>query len=88
MTQENYNVPASPEVEPAEVRKELHQTDVTHKGVPVEPAKNPDDVQSYMGAKEENVTPVRAPVTGPTHLIESDSDNNDDLEPRTEITPG
>ena len=59
-------------------------------GVLVEPARPGDVNQSYMGATEENVTPVMPPVTGPAELTgdEHPSDKNPDVNPRDELTPG
>ncbi len=91
MTEENKNpIPASPETQPSDVREELSQEDVTHRGVPAEPARDGGDTQSYMGAMEENVTPVMAPVTGPSDLTggEKSSDKNPDVNPQDELTPG
>lgn len=91
MTQENKNpVPTSPETQPADVREELSQDDVTHQGVPAEPARDEAEPQSYMGAMEENVTPVMAPVSGPSDLTgdEQTEDKNPDVNPQDELTPG
>lgn len=91
MTQDNDNpIPASPETQPASVREELDQADVTHQGTPVEPARPGDSAQSYMGATEENVTPVMPPVAGPADLTgdERPSDKNSDVNPQDELTPG
>lgn len=91
MTDENkHPSPTSPETQSARVRDELNQDDVTHQGVPLEPARDKSRPQSYMGAKEENVTPVMPPVTGPTDLTgdEQASDKNPDVHPQDELTPG
>ncbi|MBN9387202.1 MAG: hypothetical protein J0I20_04045 [Chloroflexi bacterium] len=91
MTQDNENpTPASPETQPARVREELDQEDVTHQGTPVEPNRPGDDPQGYMGATEENVTPIMPPVTGPADITgdETPSDKNPDVNPQDELTPG
>jgi hypothetical protein len=91
MTDENKNSsPTSPETQPARVREELNQDEVTHQGVPAEPAQDQSNPQSYMGAKEENVTPVMPPLTGPSDLTgdERTSDKNPDVHPQDELTPG
>ncbi len=91
MTQNNDNpTPTSPETQPTGVRDELDQEDVTHQGSPVEPARSGDATQSYMGATEENVTPIMPPVSGPAVVTgdEKPSDKNPDINPRDELTPG
>jgi hypothetical protein len=91
MTQVKPNpAPASPETQPARVRAELDQEDVTHQGTPAEPARPGDDPQGYLGATEENVTPIMPPVTGPADITgpENLSDKNPDVNPQDELTPG
>jgi hypothetical protein len=72
------------------VREELSQENVTHQGIPAEPASDPSEPQSYMGATEENVTPVMPPVTGPSDLTgeERSGDKDPDVNPQDELTPG
>lgn len=91
MTQDNDNpTPTSPETQPASVRNELDQEDVTHQGSPAEPARPGEEAQSYMGATEENVTPIMSPVSGPADITgdEKPGDKNPDVNPQDELTPG
>ena len=93
MSEETKNtVPASPEVEPAAVRKELDQENVTHKGTPVAAEPGEEDSQRHMGAVESDVTPIRAPMEGPSNVVGDQATGNeedqDDINPSTEITPG
>ncbi len=89
--------PASPEVQPPAVRRDLHQTDVTHEGNPL-PADSATQSAS-MGATEEQVTSVQPPVSGPANLVGDsvpagdphDSAGEDDeplIDPADMITPG
>ncbi len=90
--------PTSPEVQPPAVRRDLHQTNVTHQGSPL-PADSSSQSGS-LGATEEQVTPVQPPVSGPANLVGSSvpagdardtSDGVDDaplIDPADLITPG
>jgi hypothetical protein len=91
MNQENDNTttPASPEVEPKKVRDELDQDNVTHKGVPSEPSESNEDSSTHMGAMDDNVTPIRAPMRGPSDVVGDESKKDDKtVDPADEITPG
>ncbi len=59
--------PASPEVQPPAVRRDLQQTGVTHQGDPL-PTDSTTQSDS-MGATEEQVTPVQPPVSGPANVV-------------------
>lgn len=86
---EEQNVPTSPEVEPANVRKELDQQDITHQGQPEQPEVG--KMSNHMGAVEDEVTPIRSPMSGPSDLVgesHDSSNHDDDIDPRSEITPG
>jgi hypothetical protein len=85
--------PQSPEVESPRVREELDQTDVSHEGEPQTP--KPGRPSQHLGATDEEVTPVRAPMRGPENLVGptggagGQEDADDDLiDPADEITPG
>jgi hypothetical protein len=85
--------PQSPEVESPRVREELHQTDVSHEGDPQPPAAG--GPSQHLGATDEEMTPVRAPMRGPENLVGPSGgpggaeDADDDLiDPADEITPG
>ncbi|MDQ2808824.1 MAG: hypothetical protein M3Z04_18255 [Chloroflexota bacterium] len=89
--------PASPEVQPPAVRRDLQQTGVTHQGDPL-PTDSATQSDS-MGATEEQVTPVQPPVSGPANLVGDsvpagdprDSASEDDeplIDPADMITPG
>jgi len=89
--------PASPEVQPPAVRRDLHQTGVTHEGTPL-PADSSSQSGS-MGATEEQVTSVQPPVSGPANLVgdnvpagdprdSADADDEPLIDPADMITPG
>jgi hypothetical protein len=84
---QNDNLPPSPEEQPAEVRAELEQQNVTHRGKRARPARNKADAESYMGATEDNVTPVQPPMVGASEVTKPGEDETD-VNPRTELTPG
>jgi hypothetical protein len=79
--------PASPEEQPADVRQALDQELITHQGKKVQPPKDKAEPQSYMGAKEENVTPIQPPMTGASKVTEEAEDESN-VNPRNELTPG
>jgi hypothetical protein len=87
MAEKNDKTPPSPEVQPSEVREELDQEHVTHEGVPMIAANNPQDGQQHMGAMEDNVTSVMPPVTGPSDLLGHERED-EQVNSRTELTPG
>lgn len=83
------SAPQSPEVEPAEVRRELAQDQITHVGEPREPAAvAAADSGQHMGAVDGETTPVRSPMSGPDDVIEGDDDTTDLIDPADELTPG
>ena len=79
--------PASPEVQPANVREELDQDDITHQGHMSEPSRDKTDAQKHMGAMEDNVTNVMPPVAGPADLVGKD-EGDQNISARKELTPG
>lgn len=84
---EEQNSPASPEVEPANVRRELDQEDISHEGHAEQPQAG--KMSNHMGATEDNVTPIRSPMTGPSDIVgESHNRPDEDIDPHSEITPG
>lgn len=83
----NKTVPTSPEEQPQDVRKELDQESVSHQGKKVKPSTDKTEPQSYMGATDENVTPVKPPMVGASKVTQADEDE-EDVNPRTELTPG
>ncbi len=86
--------PSSPETQSAEVRQELDQTEITHQGTAVPSSSVEEsgqtDSQQYMGASDDNVTPIRPPVAGPADLTgsETSDDLEDEIDPSQELTPG
>lgn len=89
MSQESYrDVPTSPEVQPKEIREELDQENITHVGNPLPPSRNRLDAQRHMGAMEDNVSPVMPPIIGPARLTEAEEDEDQDVNPHSELTPG
>ncbi len=81
------NLPASPETQTAETRKELDQNLITHEGKPIAPTRDKDNPQGYMGAQEENVTPIAPPMVGASDVT-APAEDEENINPRTELTPG
>lgn len=88
MDKDRNQVPASPEEQPAGVREQLDQKFVTHQGEQLQPEPNQADEQKYMGATEDNVTPIMPPVRGPSDLVGDTDDDQDIVDPGNELTPG
>ena len=87
--------PQSPEVESPRVREELHQTGVSHEGDPQTPTTG--GPSQHLGATDEEMTPVRAPMRGPENLVGPTgrrggrggrADDPPDRPAADEITPG
>jgi hypothetical protein len=86
--------PQSPEVQPADVRDELDQNQVSHEGRPE--ATRGGKPSTHMGATEDEVTPVVPPMRGPRNQVGADaagdsrSESTDEqlIDPVDEITPG
>jgi len=84
-------VPQSPEVEAPEVREQLDQSMVSHEGTAREAEPPQPGTSSHFGAVDTEVTPVRAPMSGPDDLVgdeDADHDLDDLIDPADEITPG
>jgi hypothetical protein len=87
-------VPQSPEVQPADVREELDQDQVSHEGRPE--ATRGGKPSTHLGATEDAVTPVVPPMRGPGNLVgpSAPGDSHDPptkdqlIDPVDEITPG
>ena len=81
-------VPQSPETQPADVRADLEQTEVSHNG----PARSGDQAGSstgdHFGAVDSETTPIMPPVRGPADLVTGDEPGDDIVDPADEITPG
>ena len=89
MSQESTReAPTSPEVQPKEIREELDQENISHQGNRLPSSKNSLDAQRHMGAMEDNVTPVMPPIIGPARLTEAEEDEDNDVNPHSELTPG
>jgi hypothetical protein len=84
----NGQTPMSPEVEPADVREDLQQDQVTHVGERRDPMAPDHNMSDHMGAVDGETTPVRAPMTGPMDMTEGGEDYDDIIDPRDELTPG
>jgi len=82
------DVPAAPEMMPADVREELHQGQMTHEGQRRDATATGADKGQRMGAVEDEMTPVQPPMAGPGNLIGHDDADDDILDPRDELTPG
>jgi hypothetical protein len=94
--QDEQAMPQSPETQPAEVREELHQENITHEGQ----QRTADDAgptpTSHFGAVEDDYrghvdqTPVTPPMQGPANLID-DREGEDPsvfIDPHSEIPGG
>ena len=87
-------IPQSPEVQPAQVREELDQDQVSHEGH--REATRGGKPSTHLGATEDAVTPVVPPMRGPGNLVgpaaagDSRDESPDDqlIDPVDEITPG
>ena len=87
-------IPQSPEVQPAAVRDELDQDQVSHEGRPE--ANRGGKPSTHLGATEDAVTPVVPPMRGPGNLVGPDAagESHDEsadaplIDPVDEITPG
>ncbi|HBY93147.1 MAG: hypothetical protein M5U01_08775 [Ardenticatenaceae bacterium] len=77
--------PQSPEEYPADVRRELDQQLISHKG------EARDDgnatMSDHMGAEEDETTPVIPPMTGPAQIVEGTPDDNS-IDPHEELHGG
>lgn len=93
--QEDQNVPQSPETQPAEVREELHQENVTHQGQPRDAEGAGPTPSSHFGAVEDDRSghvdqvPVTPPMEGSYDLVDDDRNLQDiDVDPQREIPGG
>ena len=84
----NRQIPASPETQPGDVRKELDQNNVTHEGKPLEAQTKKADSDKYMGATEENVTTISPPMEGPGKVTNGEDEDTEMIDPESELTPG
>ncbi|HEX6289647.1 MAG TPA: hypothetical protein VFZ66_10680 [Herpetosiphonaceae bacterium] len=95
MQEDRSNTPPSPETQPANVREQLHQENVTHEGAP----RSADGVgptqSSHFGAVEDDrsghvdQTPVTPPMDGPYNLVDEETNKQDqDVDPQQEIPGG
>lgn len=88
------DTPQSPETQPADVREELNQENVTHQGQ-ARPAEGAGPTpSSHFGAVEDEQSghvdqvPVTPPMEGPYNLIGDDDRQDADVDPQTEIPGG
>ncbi|HEY0736934.1 MAG TPA: hypothetical protein VGD69_18595 [Herpetosiphonaceae bacterium] len=88
------DTPQSPETQPAHVREELDQDNVTHEGTPRSAEGAGPTPSSHFGAVEDDQsghvdqTPVTPPMDGPYDLIGDDNRQDTDVDPQTEIPGG
>ena len=88
------NTPQSPETQPADVREELHQENVTHEGEPRSAEGVGPTPSSHFGAVEDDQsghvdqTPVTPPMEGPYDLLGDDDRQDVDVDPHREIPGG
>lgn len=94
-------VPQSPEEQPAYVRQELDQDEITHEGDYRQPGTDSDESASmHLGAVDTEVVPVTPPMSGPADLVGERNENaqgnetghtqtgEETVDPRDELTPG
>lgn len=81
-------VPQSPETQPAAVRDELDQTQITHDGTARDGEQVEASSSSHLGAVEDEVTPVQTPMSGPDDILGNDDQGEQVFDPADEITPG
>jgi hypothetical protein len=93
--QEDQNTPQSPETQPADVREELHQENVSHQGQPRDAEGAGPTPSSHFGAVEDEQSghvdqvPVTPPMEGSYDLIDGDNNLQDiDVDPQREIPGG
>jgi len=87
-------VPNAPELQPADVREELHQSQVSHQGDQQTPT--PGLASAHLGATDDEVAPVMPPMRGPGNLVgasgsgdSADPPEDEEMfDPIDEITPG
>ncbi|HMA36016.1 MAG TPA: hypothetical protein VKY74_16255 [Chloroflexia bacterium] len=85
--------PQSPEAQPAGVRRDLQQNMVSHEGGP---AALDDKPGNHLGATDEQMTAITAPMHGPGNLVglsaagdsRDETEDEELLDPGDEITPG
>ena len=97
MSEDRVNdTPQAPETQPADVREQLHQENITKVGDP-RPASDAGETQSsHFGAVEDETTGrsdqqvVTPPMEGPYNLVDdsSDVDQSEDVDPQDEINSG
>jgi len=101
-TSSGAGTPQSPESQPEYVRDELDQDQITHQGEirKIPPGGWPRNGGKYLGAVEDEQTPILPPMSGPADLVgEEDVDGQgnesghtktgDELfDPRDELAPG
>ncbi len=93
--------PQSPEEQPAYVRQELDQEDISHEGDYRQPDPSSSESASmHMGAVDTEVVPVTPPMSGPADLVGEHNENaqgnetghtqtgGETVDPRDELTPG
>ncbi len=96
MADERDTAPQSPETQPADVREELDQDNVTHQGDQRTANDAGAEADSHLGAVEDDAsghsdqTPVTPPMDGPANLIDDreGDDPSEIVDPRDEILGG
>jgi len=99
VTDQNPNrTPQSPEKQPAAVRDDLDQEMVSHEGTQAQSGTSPSGSgvsasDAHLGATDAQVTPVMPPMRGPSNLVGSSGNGDDDaddsgIDPVDEMTPG
>ncbi len=97
------STPESPEVQEEYVREELEQDDVSHAGewrTGSTAQQNNEDASKSLGATEDEVVPIVAPMSGPADVVGEKRQNaqgnesghteigEENVDPRDELTPG
>lgn len=87
------NPPQAPETQPADIREQLHQENISKQGQPRDAAGVGPEPDSHFGAVEDDrsghvdMTPVTPPMEGPYNLVGGEEDNLQDMDvdPQDEI---
>lgn len=90
------DAPKAPETQPAEVREQLHQENISKVGTPRTAEDAGETQSSHFGAVEDDKTGesdmqvVTPPMKGPYNLVEGDeaADRSADVDPEDEIVGG
>jgi hypothetical protein len=93
MAQE-HDTPQSPPTQPADVRDELHQENISKQGTPRDASDAGAEMDSHFGAVEDTGTgesdqqTVTPPMDGPYNVTGGENEQDEDVDPQDEIMGG